>query len=724
VNVPNWLALTFRTDDEKKWFNLSDHKILNFEQELDLRRGLLARKIRFEDYRGRITRLIQTRFAHMEDPHLGGLKTTFVAENWSGHLRFLSALDGKVTNSGVEIYQPFNGKHLIPETQCVTNDDLMSLSVRTSQSDIRVAEAARTSIFRDDKEIHVSKRSIVNPGYVGQEFSVALQKRRAVSIEKTVALYTSKDPAISECNEAAIRTVSNTPRIDELLRPHALAWDNLWHRFRIRVIGDDRAALAVHIHIFHLLQTVSPNSMDLDVSVPARGLHGEGYRGHIFWDTLFIFPLLNIHVPDLTRSLLMYRYRRLNEARLSAMKSGFRGALYPWQSGSTGREETQLLNLNPLSNRWMDDNTHLQWHVNAAIAYNIWNYYQVSYDTDFLVLYGAEMILEIARFFGTVTCYNRTRGRYEIHGVLGPDEFHDAYPGSKKPGLDNNAYTNIMAVWVLCKAFEVLKLIPRHRRKVLVEKMGLGAKELQRWEDISRKMFVPFHDGIITQFEGYEKLCEFDWERYKNKYKNIQRLDRILEAEADSANNYKVSKQADVLMLFYLFSSDELGELFSQLGYPFEYETIPRNIDYYARRTSQGSTLSRIVHSWVLARLNREESWQIAKEALESDLSDIQGGTTPEGIHLGAMAGTVEILQRCYMGLVTRNDILWMDPALPNEIKKILFTIFYHGHTFYLDASPEKLEIKSSPGVARPIEIGFRSKLFQMRPGETRTFKL
>ncbi|EQD49391.1 Glycoside hydrolase family 65, central catalytic domain protein, partial [mine drainage metagenome] len=205
--------------------------------------------------------------------------------------------------------------------------------------------------------------------------------------------------------------------------------------------------------------------------------------------------------------------------------------------------------------------------------------------------------------------FDDARGRYEIRGVMGPDEFHDGYPDATTPGLNNNAYTNIMAVWVLCRALEVLELLSEVRRAELAARLGLSAEELARWDDISRKMFVPLHDeGIISQFEGYETLRELDWEGYRTRYGNIQRLDLILEGENDSTNQYKLSKQPDVLMLFYLFSADALGELFERLGYAFEYETIPRNIAYYADRSSKGSTLSQAVLGWVLARSDRQRA--------------------------------------------------------------------------------------------------------------------
>jgi alpha,alpha-trehalase len=300
--------------------------------------------------------------------------------------------------------------------------------------------------------------------------------------------------------------------------------------------------------------------------------------------------------------------------------------MYPGQSGSNGREETQQVHLNPQSGRWLPDNSHRQRHVNAAIAYNIWQYYQVTGDVQFMAFFGAEMLIEIARFWACVASYNEEIDRYEIRGVMGPDEYHDGYPDREEPGLNNNAYTNLMAAWVLWRALEIFYALPYDKRDELCEKLVVRPDEIEHWEDISRKMTVCFHDdGIISQFEGYEKLEEFDWEGYREKYGDIHRLDRILEAEGDSPNRYKLSKQADVLMLFYLFSAEELEELFERLGYELDHSMIPRNIDYYDARTSHGSTLSRVVSSWLLARENRPGSWDLFVDALESDVADIQG---------------------------------------------------------------------------------------------------
>jgi alpha,alpha-trehalase len=366
--------------------------------------------------------------------------------------------------------------------------------------------------------------------------------------------------------------------------------------------------------------------------------------------------------------------------------------MYPWQSASSGREETQTLHLNPKSGRWLPDNSHLQRHINVAIAFNVWHHFEATGDLQFLRVLGAPMILEIARFWSSLATRRRD-DRFTLRGVMGPDEYHDALPGASRAGLDNNAYTNVMVAWTLDRALELLEILPENDRESLEDELGLTRRELARWDRISRSLVVPFHrDGIISQFEGYEDLEEFDWVGYAERYGDIQRLDRILEAEGDSTNRYKVSKQADVLMLFYLLSPEELSRIFDRLGYEFDPRTdIRRNIDYYLQRTSHGSTLSRIVHSWVLARFDAARSWELFSLGLESDIADVQGGTTAEGIHLGAMVGTLDVVQRCYGGVEIRNGEVLVPAGCAGAPFPCLLSTAAGGH-------PHHSRRRSSPG--------------------------
>ena len=222
-------------------------------------------------------------------------------------------------------------------------------------------------------------------------------------------------------------------------------------------------------------------------------------------------------------------------------------------------------------------------------------------------------------------------------------------------------------------------------------------------------MFIPFFNNeIILQFEGFENLQELDWEKYRQKYGDSMRLDRILEKENDSVNNYRACKQPDVLMLFYLFSSDELIGMFRQMGYNLNPSFIPKNIDYYNKITSHGSTLSQVVFSWVFSRSDRKGSWNSFKSALMSDFGDVQGGTTSEGIHLGAMAGTIDIIQRCYTGLEIRDDVIWLNPCLPEGIREIRLSFCYRSHWINLNIKSDRLVVNFSKGWNGPVEMNIR----------------
>jgi alpha,alpha-trehalase len=724
VNLPNWLMLTFAVDDGL-WFELDQAEMLSFRQELDLRGGILTRRMRVRDPEGRCTDLMQRRFIHMEQPHLAGLETTITALNWSGRLRVRSGVDGAVENTGVKRYRNLSSCHLITVAAEARGDDLL-LVAETTQSRIRVAVAARNRIVGNDSAGKAERRVVHGPHSVAHEIAIDIVSGEQLTVEKIVALYTSRDRAVSEPSEAAVCELGQAGSFEELLERHVLAWTHLWQHFHVdltdgAVIGDE-ALQTVRLHVFHLLQTVSPNSIDLDAGVPARGLHGEAYRGHVFWDELFVLPVLTLRAPALTRASLRYRYRRLPAARRAARDAGFAGAMYPWQSGSDGSEDSQRLHLNPLSGRWTPDVSHLQRHIGNAVAYTAWQYYQSTGDVAFLVDHGAEMILEIARFWSGAASYDRGRGRFVIRGVMGPDEFHTGYPGAEDAGVDNNAYTNIMAAWVLQRALNVLAVLPPTRRIELTETLGLQDDECSRWKEMTRRIFVPFHDGVISQFEGYAALAELDWEHYRRRYGDIQRLDRILESEGRSANSFQVSKQADVLMLFYLLSADELRALLRRLGYRLTRNTIRKTVEYYLARTSHGSTLSALVHAWVLGRANRDNALEHFTRLLRSDTADIQGGTTAEGVHLAAMAGSVDLLQRCFTGLETTGDTLRFNPAWPEQLGTLAFAMRYREHPLMVRINSARMSVSAEPGKAAPIRVQCWGQTITLRPGDSVEF--
>jgi trehalose/maltose hydrolase-like predicted phosphorylase len=725
VNLPNWLVLKLRIEGEEP-VRLDNVELISYHHELDIRNATVMRSMRFRDRADRVTTLESRRFVSMVHTHQAGIEWTITPENWSGRIEVVTALDGRVTNSGVARYSQLEGRHLDPVSPRTFGPEIIALKSLTRQSNIYVAEAARTRVYRGAERLEVARDLFQMNDYIQQVLTFEAEEGAPVRVEKMVAFYTSRDRAISEPLGSAGRSVGRYPEFVEALERHAAAWDELWRVCDLRIPSDERLQLLLRFHISHILQVCSRHTIDHDAGVPARGLNGEAYRGHVFWDELYIYPFLNFRLPEITRALLIYRYRRLGEARAAAREAGYRGAMYPWQSGSDGKEETQVVHLNPLSGRWEPDLSHNQRHVNAAIFYNVWQYYQATGDLEFLQDRGAEMMLEIARFWSSIAHFNPERDRYEIHGVMGPDEFHEKYHDATAGGLRNNAYTNVLVAWICETAQQALELLTESRRDALRAKLRLSDEEIRTWDEMSRKMFVPFHDdGIISQFEGYDELEELDWEAYRAKYGNIQRLDRILRAEGDDPDRYKLAKQADTVLLFFLFSEEELRRLFERLGYDYAPDTASKNIAYYDRRTSHGSTLSFIAHAGVLADLDPEGSWERFMTALESDVGDVQGGTTKEGIHMGVMSGTLDLVQRAYTGSEIRDGVLYFNPKQTDRLDGLSFAMRFRGMPIEVTLNTEELTVVAhADSLGRPINVGVGDDVREISAGDRCAFTL
>ncbi len=725
VNAPNWLPLWFRVADGN-WFQPGTAHLLRYRQELDLRRGVLTRVVRFRDDAGRTTKVTSLRFVSHAAPHIAVLSTTFEAEDWSGPITVRSAINGQIANRNVAADRSLTGNHLMPRRVVELDGETVLLDMETTQSGIHVATGARTRAFDGDSPLTPDRHFLCdNAGWVAQEFILDVEQGHPTRVEKAAAVYTSRDRAIASPTRAVTNALHRVGDADGLLASHEQEWNILWESFEVSLDSGKRQSLALNLNTFHVLQTVAAVDVDLDAGVPARGLHGEGYRGHVFWDELFVYPILTLRRPDLSRALLGYRYRRLDEARAAALAAGFEGAMFPWQSAIDGREETPTELFNPYNDKWMPDNSQRQRHVGLAVAYSVWHHYQATGDIAFLIQQGAELILDVSRFFASLCSYDSRDDRYDIEGVMGPDEFHDGYPGSPGLSLRNNTYTNVMTAWVLRRAVEIYGLLENRYCEPLRTRLNLGPDEIQRWKHISRRLRVPFHpDGVPSQFEGYENLPEFDWQGYRDKYGSIGRLDLILAAEGDSTNNYRLSKQADVLMLLYLFSAEELRDLLQDMGYLLPPEAIVRTVDFYGSRSTHGSTLSNVVHSWVEARRDRERSWTFLTETLESDLADIQGGTTREGIHLGAMAGSIDMVIRCYTGLEIRDNILRIHPVLPAQLTGVTFSINYREQPIQINITQTSVRLALRASDTKPVNVIIEGLSATLSPGQTRTFPL
>ena len=726
VNLPNWTGIKLRIEGGET-LSLRNIELLSYRHEYDFRQALVVRTLRFLDRAGRETTLRSRRFVSMASMHQAAMEWILTPENWSGSVEIISAVDGRVTNAGVARYRQLESRHLERVLPRTFGPGVIALEARTRQSRIYVAEAARTEAYSDSSPLDLPRELHQMEDYIQQVLTLEVGQGQSVRVEKIVALYTSRDPAISEPLANAGKSVRAYPLFSQALSRHRSAWEDLWRTCDLVLPADSRVQRLLRFHTAHVLQVCSRHTTDIDAGVPARGLNGEAYRGHILWDELYVLLYLSFRLPSLTRHILLYRARRLGEARRSALAAGYRGAMFPWQSGSDGQEEAQVVHLNPISGSWEPDHSYNQRHVNAAIFYTVWHYYLLSGDLEFMLEHGAELMLEITRFFASIAHYNPDRDRYEIHGVMGPDEFHESYPGAESSGLRNNAYTNVMVAWICDTALKVLEALPGASAQALANEIGLSEDEVDTWRRMSQRMFVPFHsDGIISQFEGYELLDEFDWEAYQQRYDgNIQRLDRILRAEGDDPGRYKLAKQADAVMLFFLFSEGQLREVFERLDYPFVPDTIRKTIAYYDRRTSHGSTLSYVSHAGAFAGVNPEVAWERFRMALEGDISDIQGGTTQEGIHMGLMAGTLDLIQRGFLGTEVRGDVLTFSPRLTGRLDGLSFQMRFRGAAIQVSLDGGRLTITALPeGIGGPVAIGVGTEVRRLLPGQRCSFEV
>nr|WP_254005498.1 glycosyl hydrolase family 65 protein [Enterococcus gallinarum] len=688
VNAPNLQKIYLVIDNEK--IDIAQNTLLSFKRQLNLKTGLFTSFAEIETQTKKQLRIETQKIANMENSHHYSILYRFTPLNFTGEIDVISEADGSVYNYNVARYRSLTNKHLTIQTTEYFKSKAL-LIARTNQSDITVCQASQ--LFADDFSLETLK-SEKTAEKVIQKLTISAEKNRTYTLEKsvTVAKY-----QMGEQTTTSKLALLSLPRFKEMYAESKEAWRKLWENAAITIDGDLMSQKMLNLHTYHLLVSAAPNAYEqsLDASITARGLHGEAYRGHIFWDELFILPFYILHFPKTAREILLYRYQRLTAAKKAAKEAGYQGAMFPWQSGLDGTEQSQELHLNPISGEWKEDHSRLQRHVSLAIAYNVWQYWHNVRDRSFMEQYGLELILEIAHFWQSAATLDSVTGRYSIEGVMGPDEFHESYPNSQKGGLKNNAYTNMMVVWLFEEVEKLRNQLSPEIFQSVAAKVQLSEDNFSQMSDIRKNLSLEINpEGIIAQFEGYFDLKDLDWDHYREKYGNIYRMDRILNAEGKSADAYKVAKQADSLMIFYNFSTAQVHQILDDLTYRLPEDYVEKNLHYYLTRTSHGSTLSRVVHAQLAAMVDQQDlAWSLYQEALYSDYRDIQGGTTAEGIHAGVMAATLYIPLTTFAGIDFREDVMRIDPNLPKQWQNIQFNIQVRGINYHFNVTHETLTV-------------------------------
>lgn len=708
VNAPNLQKIYLIVDGET--VDIANNTVLTMKRQLDLRTGLFQSWSEIQLNNGKKIAIQTKKIASMAEVHRYSLVYRFSPINFSGEITLVSEADGGVFNYNVARYRSLTHHHLTLDV-LQAHEQYARLDARTNQSGITIRQTSALASDTLDLTKLINEEQTEK---ISQHLTISAHEKDWYSLEKTVDVQQFRQ------TPPDFAGFSPLPSFTTLYHESQKAWQQLWQKAAITVEGDLMSQKLLNLHTYHLLSSASPNgNKELDASVTARGLHGEAYRGHIFWDELFIFPFYIIHFPETAKELLLYRYRRLEMAKKEAAEAGYQGAMFPWQSGLEGSEQSQKLHLNPISGEWKEDHSRLQRHVSLAIAYNVWQYWHNTRDIAFMKNYGTEMLLEIAHFWQSSATWDEDLQRYSIEGVMGPDEFHEGYPHAAKGGLKNNAYTNMMVVWLFEELATLQQKLPVEDFRAAQAKTGVDDHLLTAMQKIKNQLALTINDeGIIAQFDGYFDLKEVDWSYYKEKYGNIYRMDRILNAEGESADAYKVAKQADSLMIFYNFSKAQVADILTDLDYHLPEDYVEKNLHYYLQRTSHGSTLSRVVHAQLAAMVKDQQlAWQLYQEALYSDYRDIQGGTTAEGIHAGVMAATLFIPLTTFAGLDIRREKIHFHPNLPDAWQKIRFAITIRGVDYQVAVTHQSLTITAN--CEETITVGKKS--VTLKPNETQT---
>ncbi|AMA64812.1 Trehalose 6-phosphate phosphorylase [Candidatus Arsenophonus lipoptenae] len=674
VNAPNTQYISLRIGNGK-FINFTDFKVVSLYRHLDFMKGILSSELQIEDENGRRLKIDSKKFVNMARMTNYSIEYKFCPINFTDQITICTKTDGGTFNYGVERYRSLNSNHYQIK-DLIADRNKTYLLAETNQSKIGIG--IYTEIIGDFFSEENIKNKIINGNCITQMICFLAVEGIYYKLEKNVAI------AISTVFKEDWKYVNTwqMPNFATQLAESINAWKTLWLESDIVISGDMMTQKLLRLNTYHLLSSCSPltnGKYKLDVSISARGLHGEAYRGHIFWDEIFILPFYIMHYPTTARQLLMYRYRRLNTAKLAAQNAGYQGAMFPWQSGYDGSEQTQTLHINPLTGEWNPDHSHLQYHISLSIAYNIWLYWLNTGDKSFMIEFGLELLFEIAKFWISKTTFDDITNRYHINGIMGPDEFHEYSLGNKEAGLKDNAYTNLMVAWLFNQIDKIVLSFFELDINKIISRLGINNDFWEKLKVIRENLAISINnENIIGQFDGYFVLKEIDWQKYINKYENISRLDRILRSEGKAPDNYKIAKQADLLMIFNNLHQDEVKKLLKDMKYPMPNNYMEKNFFYYFSRTSHGSTLSRIVHALLAENIKMSDlSWQLYSSSLFSDYNDIQGGTTSEGIHTGVMAATLNMTIMSYGGVDIRQPILIINPSLPIHWKYLQFNLYH-----------------------------------------------
>lgn len=658
ATLPNPLGIRFYI--EKELIGIEDCEILEYLRELDLKNGILWKSLFLRDSKGRETKIEGCRFVSRKNLHRIGVIYNLTPINYDGIIEVESETDGTIINFADA--PRFKVKH----TKTLKNEKSSDfggnyIEVATRDRDLHIGVGSYIEAFKEGEPV-LSNRNFNSFGEKSIEFGdVKVKAGEKINFIKYISVYTENDVRKEEIKKCVTKEVTDFIEngFCEELREHCFEYNKLWDMADIKIDCDEDLNKAIRFNIFHLMSTGS--STDNSINIGAKLLTGEEYGGHAFWDTeLFMLPFFSYVFPDIAKNLVSYRYRLLDAAKENALKNGYKGAQYPWESADDGTEQCPAYTIEPDGSCYRCYVADYEHHVSAAVAYGVYNYTRITGDLEFFYNKGIYILIETARFWASRCEYIEKDDRYEIRKVTGPDEWHEP--------VDNNVYTNYLARWNLLyvkRKLDELKVDNRSLYKDVLEKAQFSDEEAEELKSIADKIYLPkmASRNILEQFEGYFELKDCIIEKYDENDWPI-RPEILKELAVDKTS---LIKQADVVMLMYLLENE------------FTAEEIRDNYHYYEKRTLHGSSLSPAIYSIVGLRTgDKGKAYRYLRRAAFIDLLNLQKNTR-EGIHAANAGGVWQVIVFGFAGVKTDDKgELIIEPNMPKDWKNLNFKLWHN----------------------------------------------
>jgi len=680
LNAPNWIGIDVEIGGEM--LDLHRYAPLEFRRELNMRQGYLERVFAVE-MKGKKLQITARRFLSMKRDEVGVIRYAVRSENYKGPLAFTPYIDGNVMNRDSNYGEPFwEVKHASAQKGSA------ALVARTRKSGFVACMTMGHELKLDGETVQPDAEIIEREQYAGNRISVHLGEGREVILYKYVSVLTSQNHSEDTMRQTGRKVLARAMEdgYDRLFNEHAGEWEDKWAHSDIVIDGDTAAQQGIRFNIFQLNQTYT--GTDERLNIGPKGFTGEKYGGSTYWDTeAYLIPFYLSTAPEnVSRNLLLYRYKHLQKAIENAVKLGFGkgAALYPMVT----------MNGEECHNEW--EITFEEIHRNGAIAYAIYNYVRYTGDADYLVEFGLEVLIGISRFWRQRVNWSDVKGKYVMLGVTGPNEYEN--------NVNNNWYTNKMATWTLSYTLESLEAVmekdPGAFQRIR-DKTSLDFEsETAGWRDVIENLYFPYDENkkVFLQQEGYmdkKQIMAGDLDPSQLPINQHWSWDRILRS--------CFIKQADVLQGLFLFEEE------------YDEDTIRRNFDFYEPRTVHESSLSPCVHSILASRIGKpEKAYEMYLRTSRLDLDDYNH-EVDEGLHITSMGGTWMSVVYGFGGMKVSSDMLEFNPRLPEQWERLSFKILYRGRTLNVRIEQGSINIENLDGEEIEVSVAGKKEMIGSR---------